>query len=474
MKKWMMIAVALLVAGAGSAELLVSWDGSGSGTPTNETLNISGILYGTQATTLGASNDGWFGPDNTEDGGHPGANTNTMSGYKISASGTEVSVRITNNSGQDLDLATLVFDYQSIWDTGPQKVEVLYAYGALSGISNNTLLATVDAPGFSGKLLKDFSDHVVNLQTSLPDYTLANGQSATFTLRGTDASVSTINGVVDNIAFLDTFPVIVLDPITVFKADFEGSVTTDPSGSNLTAGNLDVGTTGGSWMLDGDGGEVQGNYAAVISNSVGSAKALSLATGDYDATAVLSTAAPLEGTTVSLDAYLRNVANDAPINRIVGLDSSDQEVFEIILNGNNTGGDPSYRAVGYSDASDTVHYLGANLLQVQLNNEYNLSKKGTLLLTLGADSMDILWDGSTLISSIPFKDAAATDLAKIRFAGDSTSSWEGIVYDNIEIVMPAPIPSGLTLWILSYSSDTDSDYDRDGGDDLLKVARMES
>ncbi len=251
--------------------------------------------------------DGWFGPDNVDDGGHPGANTNTMSGYKISASGTEVSVKITNNSGQDLDLATLVFDYQSIWETGPQKVEVLYAYGALSGISNNTLLATVDAPGFSGKLLTDFSDHVVNLQTSLPDYTLADGERATFTLRGTDASVSTVNGVVDNIAFLDTFPA--PDPVTVFKADFEDSTVTDPSGSNLTTNNLNAGTETGSWMLDGDGGEVQGNYAAVISNSVGSAKALSLATGDYDATAVLSNAAPLEGTTMPIHADLHGATD---------------------------------------------------------------------------------------------------------------------------------------------------------------------
>jgi hypothetical protein len=33
------------MAGAASAEILVSWDGSGSMTPTNETLNIAGQIY---------------------------------------------------------------------------------------------------------------------------------------------------------------------------------------------------------------------------------------------------------------------------------------------------------------------------------------------------------------------------------------------------------------------------------------------
>jgi hypothetical protein len=470
MKKWMLTVAAFLMAGAVSAEILISWDGSGSKTPTNETLNINGILFGTQETTLGASNDGWYGPDNVDDGGHAGADTTTMSGFKVSASGTQVDVKITNNSGQDLDLATLVFDYQSIWADGPQKVEVLYAYGALAGISDNTLLVTLDAPGHSSKLLTDFSDFVVDLKASLTDYTLADGQSATFIIRGADASDSGANGIVDNIAFLDTFPA--PDPVTVFKADFEGSTASDPTASNLTTNNLNAGTAIGSWEIDADGGG-NSTYAAVITNSTGTAKALMLATDNYDATAVLDSIAPLEGTTVSLDAYLRNVANDAPVNRIIGLDSGGLEVFEIILSGYNTSGDPSYRSVGYSDASDTVHYLGENLLDVQQNDEYNLPKNRNLLLTLGAASMDIAWNGSSLTNSIAFKDVAATDLAEIRFVGDSASGWEGMVYDSIEVIMP--YPTGFAPWIALYDlsgpdAEPDYDYDGDGWDNLMEYA----
>ena len=184
-------------------------------------------------------------------------------------------------------------------------------------------------------------------------------------------------------------------PFTVFQADFEGSSATDATDGSLTTNNLNAGTAVGSWSLEADGG-TQGNHAAVITNAAGDAKALMLATGAYDATAIFSEITVLEGTTVSLDGYLRNKAGNAPENRMIGLDSSGREVFEIILIGHDSCGDPGYRAVGYRDASDTVHYLGTDLLQVQQNNEYTASKIGTLLLPLGAE-LDGGSDGTELI-----------------------------------------------------------------------------
>jgi hypothetical protein len=118
--------------------------------------------------------------------------------------------------------------------------------------------------------------------------------------------------------------------------------------------------------------------------------------------------------------------------------------------------------------------VGANLLQVQQNSEYNPSKIRSLELTLGADSMSIAWDGSTLTNGIAFKDAAAADLAKIRFVGDSGSGWEGLVYDNIEVIMP--YPTGFSSWILLYDlsgspdADPDYDFDSDGWDNLMEYA----
>ncbi|MDF7824895.1 hypothetical protein P4B35_12805 [Pontiellaceae bacterium B12227] len=482
MKKWMMMAAAFLMAGAVSAEILVSWDGNSTATPTNETLNISGEIFSVLpdgVETSRGSSDGWFGPDNTDDGGHIGADTNSAVGYKTAEGGSPVAVRIYNHSEQDLHLATLVFDYKAIWDTGPQKLEVSYAYGDLAGISNNTVLVTLDAPGFSGGAgAYNYPDFVVNLRSLLANYTLPpGGANATFNIQGIDASNDGVNGVVDNIAFLDTFPVATPDPVTVFTADFEGSMATDfTSADNLTSSNLNNGTIGGSWVIDDTKGG-SGNYPAVITNATGTAKALMLATDDYDATAAFSSAVALDGTTtVSMDVYFRNKANDAPLNRIVGLDSSDREVFEIVVNGYDTTPDPSYRAVGFSDAAGTNHYVGSNLLQVQQNSEYNPSKNRRLQLTLGVDSMSIAWDGGTLTNGVAFKDAAAEDLAKIRFVADSASGWEGLVYDNMEVIYTAPPLEGYSAWISgvglsgSPDADPDYDYDDDGWDNLMEYA----
>ena len=213
MKK-LMIAAACLMAGTVSAELLVSWDGSGSLTPVNGALNVSGQLFGNADIERG-SNDGWFGPDSAGAGGISGASTTDTTGYKINAAGAVVGLRVSNNSGQDLELSTLVFDYLSIWLTGSQKVQVIYDYGQLDD-ANGTLLSTLDAPGQSGGTkVMDYQDLSLNLQSVLTDYTLATGQFAQFKLQGTDAVDPEglgVNGIVDNIAFTGT---VIPEPATI-------------------------------------------------------------------------------------------------------------------------------------------------------------------------------------------------------------------------------------------------------------------
>jgi hypothetical protein len=185
---------------------LISWDGSGSTTPVNGALNISGQIFASAGVeTSRGSSDGWFGPDNINDGGLSGADTTTATGYKLSGS-TSLDLRFTNDSGPDFDLASLVFDYMSIWDSGPQKLELWYSYGNLDD-PDNTLLVTLDAPGYSGGAgAYDYPDFHVNLQGVLSDFTLSAGESATFTVKGIDFTNGGVNGVIDNIAFLDTFP----------------------------------------------------------------------------------------------------------------------------------------------------------------------------------------------------------------------------------------------------------------------------
>jgi len=197
MRKGMMTAAAVLLAGAVSAEMLVSWEGDSVQSPVNATLGVSGIVYyGAGVNNGRGSDDGTYGPIGS------GAAA-TAFGYNT-RNNAWTDFRISNNSGQDLQLSEIVFDYYAIWATGPQQIEVIYNYGALDD-ANATLLTTIDAPGFSGAGgTYDYPDYSVNLQFLLTDYTLATGQSATFTLKGANASDSGVSGVIDNIAFTGT------------------------------------------------------------------------------------------------------------------------------------------------------------------------------------------------------------------------------------------------------------------------------
>jgi hypothetical protein len=210
MKK-MMTTMALLMAGAVSADMLIGWDGSGSNTPTNETLNVSGIIFlaGGLDTARG-SGDGWYGPDSTVAGGFSGAST-AAGAYRTTEGGNRVEVQIQNKSGQDLELSTLIFDYYAIWATGPQQLEVSYQYGQLDD-ADGTLLTTLSTPGNSGNGTPDYADYSVNLQSFLTDYTLADGQNATFRFQGIDADNDGVNGLVDNIAFTGT---VIPEPATI-------------------------------------------------------------------------------------------------------------------------------------------------------------------------------------------------------------------------------------------------------------------
>jgi hypothetical protein len=211
MKKILCIGLAGIVVGAASADVLVSWDGSGSLTPVNGTLNVSGQLFGAADIERG-SNDGFFGPDSSGAGGVFGSSTADTVGYKINGGGGRIAVRIANNSGNDLELSSFLFDYLSIWLTGPQTVLLRYDYGALDD-ANGTLLATLAAPGESGvPAALDYPDFAVDLQSALTDYTLADGQVAVFGIEGADASSGTVNGIVDNIAFTGT---VIPEPATL-------------------------------------------------------------------------------------------------------------------------------------------------------------------------------------------------------------------------------------------------------------------
>jgi hypothetical protein len=212
MKKILCIGLVGLMAGTVSADMLIGWDGTGSDTPVNGTLGVSGTFFSPSTDTSRGSNDGWYGPDSVAGGGVFGSSTADTVGYKINGGGGRIAVRIANNSGNDLELSSFLFDYLSIWLTGPQTVLLRYDYGALDD-ANGTLLATLAAPGESGvPAALDYPDFAVDLQSALTDYTLADGQVAVFGIEGADASSGTVNGIVDNIAFTGT---VIPEPATL-------------------------------------------------------------------------------------------------------------------------------------------------------------------------------------------------------------------------------------------------------------------
>lgn len=189
------------ISDTGSSELLLAgWDG-GSGLASSAT-NATGItgdlwinnIYGLDATA--GSTDGTYGV------WVPGADT-AATGYAVRTavpgSTDTLTFRINNNSGADVTLDKLVFDYGRWFADSPADVTLTYSYGGLD-IADNTVIEVVSGIEVTTKL-GDYSDVTVSL-ARLSDHVLANGQSAAFKLVVSNAGGAYNNGAIDNIAFL--------------------------------------------------------------------------------------------------------------------------------------------------------------------------------------------------------------------------------------------------------------------------------
>lgn len=234
----------------------------------------------------------------------------------------------------------------------------------------------------------------------------------------------------------------------LFDANFQGSTQSDPAvDGGLTEANLDNGTATGSWAITTDGGTT-GNYAAVRDDSGGTGRALMLSTGNIDFAASLANPGALSsGVSISLDACFRYTAGNSPAPSLQGFDSAGREVFKIVFWGDNggDGDDSDFRSVAYIDASGVNHYVtGDNAVLKNSNDTYDSTKMRTLTLTLGAATMDIAWNGSTVASGIGYKTPGVANLATLRFARHTTSAWEGMWYDNISVTGDVYTPPSRT------------------------------
>ena len=219
MKKWIVSALMIsAVVGSASADFLLGWDAEGAAERTNTKLGVSGKVVSTMAAAAG-SNDGWFGPDSTAQGGFSGASTDAGA-FKIIGTNSTVTLTINNIAGADkvLSLSTLVFDYAPQWATGSTHLTLSYVSGSLGdsadgsgNLADGTVLATIDYISQTGKGLSDYSDFSVDLTALLADFKLADGENAKFRLEGSDPDIAAVTWV-DNIAFTGT---VIPEPATI-------------------------------------------------------------------------------------------------------------------------------------------------------------------------------------------------------------------------------------------------------------------
>lgn len=168
---------------------------------------VSGDVRGGDGSRGGwSSTDGFFGNSSISTGTGDTASAATPSANGAMASrtgngGERVDIRISNNTGSDLPLLSLLLDVSSLNRTDtPDVFTVLYKDGDLA-VPDGTQISQVI--GIASATVGDFADYLdysFDL-TSLADYTLADGESATFRLVVSDADNAGAPLAYDNIAF---------------------------------------------------------------------------------------------------------------------------------------------------------------------------------------------------------------------------------------------------------------------------------
>jgi len=196
------IGVLVLAALISRAEVLIGWDG---GVGTNIAVRANGI-YGTlfsaklsAVDSAAGSLDGTFGSSIA--GAETAATAYVVMTHALGSNNT-VSVQIQNNTGADLQLDTLSFDYLAWFANSPKTITLMYAYGDLTD-GNDTVIQTLSGLGDGGGKYSDYPDYDGSLAT-LSDRVLADGERATFQLIATDAVGATTSGAFDNIAISGT------------------------------------------------------------------------------------------------------------------------------------------------------------------------------------------------------------------------------------------------------------------------------
>jgi len=239
----LLFSLALASTATSQADILIGWhtpDVNGTSavndsTPDTSATGVTGTISGGRdVETTDGSTDGSYGTFAI-----PG-NPTTANRIRVKTNGADnvVTISITNGTGSDVQLGSVLFDYGR-FTNGPATATVKYASGDLAD-ANDTAIGSDITLSDTGGLNGDLPDYAADIQAALTDSTLADTESATFTITFTNAVSGTNNGGLDNIAISDYTPPVI--PPAVAFDDHATGAATDAS--------LNAVTTAGTWTLN--------------------------------------------------------------------------------------------------------------------------------------------------------------------------------------------------------------------------------
>lgn len=202
MRKLAYLAVLAIMAGTAPAyaALIVGWDGHADGAEHVSVAGVTGVLFTGNSNGVDASkgsNDGTYGDD------FAGAPTGAQGAYKVATIShlNRIRVRVVNNTGSDLQLDAVHFDYSRWFANSPQDITLSYHTGDLS-VTDDTAINSVSGLLQLGTTT-DYDDFDW-LLTGLADSILADGEQAEFDLTTSAGNTATASGAFDNVAISGT------------------------------------------------------------------------------------------------------------------------------------------------------------------------------------------------------------------------------------------------------------------------------
>lgn len=217
MRKTVCLAAIAVVLGAAStqAELFIGWDGgSGAGAQAINATGISGAMWTANTYAIDAtagSTDGTFGPTITG-----AATTPTAYAVRTAVPGTQdtLTFTITNGTGGQIQLDSVVFDYSRWFANGPQTLTLTYLDGnggaGLVGVADDTVVQTFTSSPIAGKA-SNYTDYEASLSGLVGQTMFATG-TARFSLVASGALGTTSNGAFDNIGIVGS---VIPEPATL-------------------------------------------------------------------------------------------------------------------------------------------------------------------------------------------------------------------------------------------------------------------